>query len=66
MKSAADHQVRLADSPRAVAQATRHKMFDRVVAEKLTVTGYHFGMPGAGTIKKDGKGYAFVPVQAQA
>jgi len=47
-----------------VAQATRHKMYDRVVAEKLTVTGYHFGMPGAGTISKDGKGYAFVPVKS--
>jgi glyoxylase-like metal-dependent hydrolase (beta-lactamase superfamily II) len=49
-----------------MAQATRRKTFDRVVAEKLTVTGYHFGMPGAGTIKKDGKGYAFVPMQAVA
>ena len=28
------------------------------IADKATVTGYHFGMPGAGTIKKDGKGYA--------
>jgi glyoxylase-like metal-dependent hydrolase (beta-lactamase superfamily II) len=47
-----------------MAQASRHKMYDRVIADKLTVTGYHFGMPGAGTIKKDGKGYAFVPVKA--
>jgi hypothetical protein len=26
------------------------------------LTGYHWGMPGAGTIKKDGNGYALVPV----
>jgi hypothetical protein len=37
-------------------------MFDRVVSDKITVTGYHFGFPGAGTIKKDGKGYVYVPV----
>lgn len=47
-----------------VAQASRHKMYDRVVADGTTITGYHFGMPGAGKIKKDGKGYAFVPVKA--
>jgi len=52
------------DQDFAVAEASRRKMFDRVVAEKLMVTGYHFGMPGAGTVSKDGKGYAFVPVKA--
>jgi hypothetical protein len=31
--------------------------------DKATVAGYHFGMPGAGTIKKDGNGYVFVPVK---
>jgi glyoxylase-like metal-dependent hydrolase (beta-lactamase superfamily II) len=52
------------DQDFAVAEASRRKMFDRVVADKLMITGYHFGMPGAGTVKKDGKGYAFVPVKA--
>ena len=47
-----------------LAEANRRKIFDRVVADKVTITGYHFGMPGAGTIKKDGKGYAFMPVKA--
>ncbi len=47
-----------------LAETNRRKIFDRVVADKATITGYHFGMPGAGTIKKDGKGYAFVPVKA--
>ena len=51
-------------STRRLAEANRRKMFDRVVADKITVTGYHFGLPGAGTIKKDGKGYAFLPVKA--
>jgi glyoxylase-like metal-dependent hydrolase (beta-lactamase superfamily II) len=47
-----------------LAADTRRKMFDRVVADKITVTGYHYGMPGAGTIAKDGNGYVFKPVKA--
>jgi glyoxylase-like metal-dependent hydrolase (beta-lactamase superfamily II) len=52
------------DQDAAMAEASRRRMFDRVVADKAMVTGYHFGMPGAGTIAKDGSGYAFVPVKA--
>jgi glyoxylase-like metal-dependent hydrolase (beta-lactamase superfamily II) len=51
------------DSDGPLAEANRRKLFDRVVADKVTVTGYHYGMPGAGTIQKDGSGYAFVPVK---
>jgi glyoxylase-like metal-dependent hydrolase (beta-lactamase superfamily II) len=47
----------------AMAAATRRKLFDRAIADKMIVTGYHWGMPGAGTISKDGNGYAFVPVK---
>ncbi|MEQ8824776.1 MAG: MBL fold metallo-hydrolase [Filomicrobium sp.] len=43
------------------AEAMRRKLFDRVAADKSTITGYHFGMPGAGRIEKDGKGYVYVP-----
>jgi glyoxylase-like metal-dependent hydrolase (beta-lactamase superfamily II) len=52
------------DSDAAMAEANRRKMFDRVIADKVTITGYHYGMPGAGTIQKDGAGYAFIPVKA--
>jgi len=52
------------DSDGPKAEAARRKIFDRAIADKATITGYHYGMPGAGTIKKDGKGYAFVPVKA--
>ena len=52
------------DSDGPKAEAARRQIFDRAIADKATVTGYHYGMPGAGTIKKDGKGYAFVPVKA--
>lgn len=44
------------------AEETRRKTFDRIVADKIVCTGYHWGMPGAGTVVKDGKGYALVPV----
>lgn len=44
------------------AEASRRRMFDRAVADKALMTGYHYGMPGAGRIEKDGEGYAFVPV----
>lgn len=51
------------DTDANLAEQNRRKMFDRVVSDKATVTGYHFGMPGAGSLKKDGKGYAYVPVR---
>jgi len=44
------------------AEASRRHIFDRAVTDNVIVTGYHFGMPGAGRIEKDGAGYAFVPL----
>lgn len=52
------------DMDATMAEATRRKMFDRAIKDRMVVTGYHWGMPGAGTIKKDGVGYALVPVGA--
>jgi glyoxylase-like metal-dependent hydrolase (beta-lactamase superfamily II) len=43
------------------AEASRRKLFDQVVAEKAVITGYHYGEPGAGSIAKDGGGYAYIP-----
>lgn len=50
------------DSDPVMAEATRRRLFDRAVAENALITGYHFGMPGAGRMVKDGAGYTFVPV----
>jgi glyoxylase-like metal-dependent hydrolase (beta-lactamase superfamily II) len=50
------------DRDPVMAEANRRKLFDRVVADNAVMTGYHFGMPGAGRMTKDGAGYAFVPV----
>jgi glyoxylase-like metal-dependent hydrolase (beta-lactamase superfamily II) len=52
------------DTDPNLAEANRRKMFDRLVADKVVATGYHWGMPGAGTVEKDGNGYALVPVKA--
>ncbi len=52
------------DADPVVAEAGRRKLFERAVAENITVTGYHWGFPGAGTIAKQGNGYALVPAKA--
>jgi len=51
-----------ADGPKA--EATRRAFFDRVIAEKGMIAGYHFGFPNVGTLAKDGNGYAFAAVKA--
>jgi glyoxylase-like metal-dependent hydrolase (beta-lactamase superfamily II) len=41
-----------------MAENSRRALLDRVIAEKIQICGYHFPFPGAGTISKDGTGYA--------
>lgn len=50
------------DQDAAMAEAIRRKTFDQAIADRMVCTGYHWGMPGAGTIAKDGNGYVLVPV----
>ncbi|HET7055607.1 MAG TPA: MBL fold metallo-hydrolase [Thermomicrobiales bacterium] len=50
------------DQDAEVAEATRRSVFDRIVADQIVCAGYHWGMPGAGTIEKDGDGYVLKPV----
>ena len=52
------------DADGAVAEASRRALADRLVADKILVAGYHFPWPGAGTIAKDGTGYALTPAKA--
>ena len=44
-----------------LAVTTRRRLFDRAIADKAMVAGYHWGLPNVGTIAKDGNGYAFTP-----
>lgn len=46
------------DQDAPTAEASRRKLMDRVIADKIEMSGYHFPFPGAGTIAKDGNGYA--------
>ena len=50
------------DGPKA--EATRRAFFDRVIAEKGLIAGYHFGFPNVGTLSKDGNSHAFAAVKA--
>jgi glyoxylase-like metal-dependent hydrolase (beta-lactamase superfamily II) len=44
-----------------IAETTRRKVYDMLVAERLKVQGYHYPFPGVGNIEKDGAGYRVVP-----
>ena len=46
------------DQDAALAETSRRKLLERVIADKIMICGYHFPFPGAGTIAKDGAGYA--------
>jgi glyoxylase-like metal-dependent hydrolase (beta-lactamase superfamily II) len=50
------------DADPAQAEAVRRSTMDRAIAEGAMVAGYHYPFPAAGTVAKDGDGYAFVPV----
>lgn len=50
------------DNDGDMAEATRRTMMDRAIAEGAMIAGYHYPFPAAGTVEKDGNGYAFVPI----
>src|ERR1700737_307460 len=43
-----------------MAEKTRRRVYDMVVAEKLQVQGFHYPFPGLGNVVKDGDGYRVV------
>ncbi len=45
--------------------ATRRRLFDRVAADRMLVTGYHFPFPACGHLIKTASGYEHVPVEWQ-
>ena len=48
------------DQNAPLAEQTRRKLLDRVIADKMMICGAHFPWPGVGRIAKDGAGYAFI------
>jgi glyoxylase-like metal-dependent hydrolase (beta-lactamase superfamily II) len=49
------------DQDGEVAEKTRRRIYDMVVAEKLQVQGFHYPFPGLGNVVKDGGGYRVIP-----
>ena len=49
------------DQDPAMAEATRRKVYDMLVAEKMRVQGFHYPFPANGHVVKDGSGYRIVP-----
>jgi glyoxylase-like metal-dependent hydrolase (beta-lactamase superfamily II) len=47
------------DGPKA--EATRRKVYDMLVAERMAVQGFHYSFPSLGHVEKDGTGYRVVP-----
>ncbi|HEY4249902.1 MAG TPA: MBL fold metallo-hydrolase [Roseomonas sp.] len=43
-----------------MAEASRRRFFDRVSADRIRITGYHFPFPSEGYVLKEGNGYRFV------
>jgi glyoxylase-like metal-dependent hydrolase (beta-lactamase superfamily II) len=49
------------DQDGELAEKTRRRIYDMVVAEKLQLQGFHYPFPGLGNVVKDGDGYRVVP-----
>jgi glyoxylase-like metal-dependent hydrolase (beta-lactamase superfamily II) len=49
------------DFDAAMAEASRRRLLDRVAADRIRVTGYHFPFPAQGYVAKEGNGYRFIP-----
>jgi len=50
------------DMDGAAAEATRRKVYDMLVAEKMLMQGFHYPFPSLAHIEKSGSGYREVPV----
>jgi hypothetical protein len=44
-----------------LAEQTRQKFYDMVIAEKARVQGFHLPFPSNGYFEKSGSGYRFIP-----
>ncbi|WP_291861298.1 MBL fold metallo-hydrolase [Bradyrhizobium sp.] len=49
------------DQDPAMAEATRRKVYDMLVADRMRVQGFHYPFPANGFVEKDGNGYRLVP-----
>ena len=52
------------DQNASMAEASRRKVLDRVIADQMMICGSHFPWPGLAKIARDGAGYALTTVRA--
>ena len=45
-----------------MAETTRRKVYDMLVAEKMLVQGFHYPFPSLGHVEKEGSGYRLMPI----
>jgi glyoxylase-like metal-dependent hydrolase (beta-lactamase superfamily II) len=50
------------DQDPGMAEQTRRRVYDMIVAEKLLVQGFHYPFPGLAHVEKEGSGYRVVPM----
>lgn len=50
------------DMDKEMARATRRKIFDMIVKDKMMAGGFHFPFPAFGSIESAGNGYQFKPL----
>jgi glyoxylase-like metal-dependent hydrolase (beta-lactamase superfamily II) len=50
------------DQDAVMAEATRRKVYDMLVAEKMMVQAFHYPFPSHAYVEKDGTGYREIPV----
>jgi glyoxylase-like metal-dependent hydrolase (beta-lactamase superfamily II) len=50
------------DQDPAMAEATRRRIYDMLVAEKMLVQGFHYPFPSLAYVEKSGTGYREIPV----
>lgn len=50
------------DQDAAMAEETRRKVYDMLVAEKMLVQGFHYPFPSLAHVEKAGNGYREIPV----
>jgi len=50
------------DQDGPLAERSRRALADRIVTDKIMLSGYHFPWPGAGMLAKDGPGYALTSI----
>jgi glyoxylase-like metal-dependent hydrolase (beta-lactamase superfamily II) len=49
------------DQDPALAEKTRRRVYDMLVADKMRVQGFHYPFPAQGFVEKDGNGYRLIP-----